>query len=129
MKNPLSYYKAGHRPLGIWIGGVFLVMQMLMQLYSVFVAQRLPIRTLIVSAPLFLIAFGYLLKRRHIGMVLSVSYFIAAMYAPMFVISHLPFKSWWCVLIWWSMSIAGIFSLYFNRRWFDEELIRFGYYD
>lgn len=127
MINPLAYYKVGHRPLGVWVGGVLLVMEFLMQLRGIFAVHRLPVHTLIVSGPLFLIAFALLLMRRYWGMVLGVAYFVTTIYMPMFVIARLPFVEWWCALVWWFLSAAGILSLCSNRRWFDEDMPVFGY--
>ena len=125
MINPLAYYKVGKRPIGVWIGGVLLVMEMLMQLRGVFIMDRLPVHSLLISAPLFLIAFVLILLRSRLGRLLGITFFILNVYMPMFVIPNLPFRDWWCVLVWWFVSALGIAALFSNQRWFDEKIVSF----
>jgi hypothetical protein len=123
--NPLAYYKAGKTPVGVWIGSVLLVMEMLMQLRGMFMVDRLPVHTLIVTTPLLILALIGIIRRRLIGVWLGIIFFSLCAYAPMFVIPNLPFKDWWCVLVWWVVSALGIASLISNRRWFDENVVHF----
>jgi hypothetical protein len=125
MINPLAYYKTGKAPIGVWISTVLLVMEMLMQLRGVFMVDRLPAHTLIITIPLLAIALIAIVGRKLIGMWLGIIFFALCAYAPMFVIPNLPFKDWWCVLVWWAISALGIASLISNRRWFDEKVVHF----
>lgn len=123
--NPLAYYKVGGKPIGIWVGGALLVLVMLMHLRGAFMVNRLPIHTLVISGPLFILAFVVILRRRLLGMWLGIIFFSLSVYMPMFVIPDLPFREWWCVLVWWVVSALGIASLICNRRWFDEKVVHF----
>lgn len=84
---------------------------------------------LVLALFLFAVSLLLLIKRRVSAILWSTSFFIIGLYKASEMFVHSSCMSFVCVLIWCAISFAGIAGLLFNRRWFDERIIRFSFPD
>lgn len=124
MINPLQLYMLLGRPIGIWLAGTCMTLQAGGHI-GISMEGNESCAALIFVLLLFLVSLVLLVMRRVSAALYGTSFFIIGLYkaAEMFV--HGSPVQFVFTVIWCSVSLVGIASLLFNRRWFDERIVRF----
>jgi predicted membrane channel-forming protein YqfA (hemolysin III family) len=122
--NPLHYYKWLGRPVGIWVAGVILFAAFVGHVATA-LCGIVSYPTAAVAVPLFILTAVALLRRRVAGMWLGIAFLILGTYTSVIVASQSERIGVWSVVLWWFVSLVGIFALISNRRWYDEKMINF----
>ena len=124
MINPLQFYTIRGRPLGILLAGLPMMAQAVGHL-RMQRADFVPYAELVVGLLFFHAAFLTLLKRWAISIIIGVAFFAVSIYSSTAVFFRSSDVSIVHPVLWWSSSLLGIAGLLFNRRWFDERIVRF----
>lgn len=124
MVNPLQLYVLWRRPIGIWLAGLALVLQVVGHV-------RIALLGLESYAALAFILFLFaasiilLILRRASAVLYGTSFLMVGLYIAAGMFMHSSLVPFLLILIWCVVSFVGIAGLFFNRRWFDEQLVGF----
>jgi hypothetical protein len=124
MINPLQWYIVWRRPVGIWLAGAGLILQAAGHFRIALMGYESYV-SLALSLFLFAASFFLLITRRVSAIICGTGFFIIGLYKATELFVHSSTVSLVYVLIWCAVSFAGIAGLLFNRRWFDERLVKF----
>ena len=112
------------RPLGIWLAGFAMLSQAAGHVRLAIMGFE-SYEAMALAILLFLASLILLIMRRVSAMIYGTSFFIIGLYKTAEIYVHSPMTPIVHIVVWCTVSLVGISGLLFNRRWFDEPMIRF----
>jgi hypothetical protein len=124
MINPLQLYVIWGRPIGVWLAGACLVLQTIGHIL-LSVEGNESYAALVFVIFLFTASLALLIARRASAALCGTSFFMVGLYKAVDMFVHGSAESLLYIFIWSVVAFAGVAGLIFNRRWFDERIVRF----